>query len=106
MTPRDAVAAVLMVIGSLACLLAAIGVLKLPDVLTRMSATSKAATLGKGCLLLAIAVDFADKSVVIRALATVLFVFLTAPVAAHIIGRAAYALGVPLWPATRDERHG
>lgn len=106
MSVREGLAAVLMVMGTLACLLAAIGILKLPDVLTRMSATSKAATLGKGCLLLAVAAGFADISVVVRALATVLFVFLTAPVASHTIARAAYALGVPLWPATKDERKG
>jgi multicomponent Na+:H+ antiporter subunit G len=42
-----------------------------------------------------------------RALATVFFVFLTAPVAAHMIGRAAYVVGVPLWNGTIvDELHG
>jgi hypothetical protein len=45
--------------------------------------------------------------VTMRALATSVFFLLTAPVSAHLMGRASYFLGVPLWEGTvRDELRG
>ena len=93
---QDVLSAVLMVTGSLFILLAAIGIVRMPDLLTRMSATTKAATLGASAMLLGLAVHFGDLGIVSRAGATILFLLLTAPVAAHMIGRAAYFSGVPL----------
>lgn len=101
MSVRDLLAAALMLAGVATAFLAALGVLRMPDVLTRMSATSKASTLAKMCIFLALAIAFDDLGVAARALAAVAFVFLTAPLAAHAIGRAAFALGVPLFPGTK-----
>ncbi|MCS7058452.1 MAG: monovalent cation/H(+) antiporter subunit G [Meiothermus sp.] len=74
--------------------IAAIGVVRMPDLYNRMHATSKAATLGVGLILVAVAVFYWDLSVAARALATLAFIVLTAPVAAHALGRAAYLSGV------------
>lgn len=101
MSLRDLLAAVLMLAGVATALLAAFGVVRMPDVPTRMSATSKASTLAKMCVFLALALAFDDLGVAARSLAAVAFVFLTAPLAAHAIGRAAFALGVPLFSGTR-----
>lgn len=101
MSVRDLLAAALLLAGVLTALLAAAGLLRMPDVYTRMSATSKAATLAKMCVFLALALDFGELGVTARALAAVVFVFLTAPLAAHAIGRAAVALGVPFSPGTK-----
>jgi multicomponent Na+:H+ antiporter subunit G len=90
----------LLIVGAVLTLLAAVGVLRLPDVYTRMSATSKAVTLGVSSILLASALHFHEIGLVDRALAMVAFVFLTAPVAAHMIARAAYLSGVRLWEGT------
>jgi multicomponent Na+:H+ antiporter subunit G len=90
----------LMIIGGIFAFLAGIGILRLPDMYIRMSATTKTATLGIGCILLATAIFFSDTGVTFRAAATILFLFLTAPVAAHMIGRAAYLTRVPLWEGT------
>jgi multicomponent Na+:H+ antiporter subunit G len=51
----------------------------------------------------AVAVNFADLAITVRALAGIAFLVITAPVAAHLIGRAAYREGVPLWKTTIDE---
>ena len=96
----DLIAAGLMLIGALLMLLAAVGVLRMPDVFTRMQASTKAASLGSGTALLAVAVHFAELGVVVRALLAIAFIFLTAPVSAHMIARAAYLIGVPLWERT------
>ena len=101
MSARDVLAAALLLVGVLTALLAAVGLLRMPDVFTRMSATSKASTLAKMCVFLALALEFGELGVTTRALAAVAFVFLTAPLAAHAIGRAAVALGIPLSPGTK-----
>lgn len=86
-------------------LLAAFGVLRMPDVFTRMQASTKASTLGLGCLLIGAALQLGDFASVIRAVSIVAFILLTTPVAAHVIARAAYLAEVPLWEGTvLDER--
>ena len=102
----DVISAALIVIGGGFMLLAGVGILRMPDLFMRMQAATKAATLGAGCMLLAVAVHFGELTVVARALLVIAFVFLTAPVAAHMIARAAYSVGTPLWEGTiADERH-
>ena len=101
----DIVSGVLWIIGSIFGLLSAIGVLRMPDVFTRMQASTKASTLGLGCLLFGAALQFGDAASVIRLVLIGGFLFLTTPVSAHVIARAAYRAGVPLWRGTVvDER--
>lgn len=90
----------LQLIGAIFLLLAAIGVVRMPDLFTRMQPATKAATLGSACTLLASAVHFNNFGVTTRALAAIAFFLLTAPVTAHLIARAAYFIGVPLWEKT------
>lgn len=88
-------------------LLAAVGIVRMPDLFTRMQTATKGATLGISCILIAVALSMGDFGLAIRALLTVVFFFLTAPVAAHMIGRAAYFTNVPLWEGTiADELKG
>jgi multicomponent Na+:H+ antiporter subunit G len=93
-------AAILLVLGAAFMLLAGVGLVRLPDVFLRLSATSKAATLGAALTLLGAAVHFGDFAVTGRAVAVVSFLFLTAPVAAHKIGRAGYRRGSALYEGT------
>jgi multicomponent Na+:H+ antiporter subunit G len=94
---NDLLAAVLMLVGAVLMLLAAVGVLRMPDVFTRMQASTKAASLGSGTALLAVALHFGELGVVVRALLAIAFIFLTAPISAHMIARAAYFMGVAIW---------
>jgi multicomponent Na+:H+ antiporter subunit G len=96
----EVIAALLIVAGSLFCLIAAVGMVRLPDTLIRMHAATKAGTLGAGLILAAAAVCYADVGMVLRALLTLVFLYLTAPVAAHLIGRAAYRSGIELFSRT------
>jgi multicomponent Na+:H+ antiporter subunit G len=83
-----------------ASILALITFLRMPDLFLRMSATTKAATLGVSFFLLSLAVYFGDLGITSRAVATIIFVLLTAPVAAHMIARAAYLSNIPLCEET------
>lgn len=99
--------AVLFLIGVLFMLIAAIGVLRMPDLLMRLHCSTKSATLGVSCVMLGAALHFGEVSIWARALAVITFVFVTAPVAGHVLGRAAYCSAVPLWLGTlSDELQG
>jgi multicomponent Na+:H+ antiporter subunit G len=102
----SALVAALLVLGALFMLLAGIGLVRLPDLYLRMSATSKAATLGAALVLLGAAAHFGTAAVAGRAIVIVAFLFLTAPVAAHAIGRAGYRRGSPLWKGTLADELG
>jgi multicomponent Na+:H+ antiporter subunit G len=96
----DLFAGIAISIGAVFIAAAAIGVVRMPDLYLRASATSKASTLGAVLLLLGAAVHFEDAAVVSRAVAAALGLMLTSPVAAHVVTRAAYRTGVPLWSGT------
>lgn len=101
----DTITAILWLAGSAFALLAAIGVLRMPDVFTRMQTSTKASTLGVGCLLAGTAIQLSDVASITRAASIGAFVLLTSPVSAHVIARAAYLSNVPLWEGTViDER--
>ncbi len=104
---RDILVMALMLGGAFFMALAGLGLLRMPDLFLRMSSTAKAGTLGAGMILLGAAIHFNNFSIATRAVAIIIFLLLTAPVAAHMIGRAAYFDGVPLWKGTvQDDLHG
>jgi len=74
--------------GGFFALIAAIGVLRLPDVLTRMHASTKAGVLGSSLILVGSAIFLAEAEVTARVVLTILFLMLTTPIGAHMIGRA------------------
>ncbi len=97
---NDILTALFLVLGSLFCFVAALGMLRLPDTVMRMHAATKAGTLGAGLILIGEAFFYAELGITLRALAAISFLLLTAPVAAHLIGRAAYYSGIRLWHKT------
>lgn len=101
---KDAITAILMLAGGALMLLAAIGVIRMPDLFTRMQASTKGASLGAGLMLAGVAVHFGELGVTTRVVIIIGFIFMTAPISAHLIARASYFVGVPLWKRTvRDE---
>lgn len=90
-------AAILLLIGSIFTLSASIGLLRLPDVYSRMHAASKAGTLGSCVILLALAIVEAEISVATRVVAAIIFFIITAPISAHLLARASLTAGYPLW---------
>ena len=84
----DILTAVVWLGGAGFALLAAVGLLRMPDVFTRMQASTKASTLGLGCLLLGAALQLGDFASFIRVISIGAFLLLTTPVAAHVIARA------------------
>lgn len=91
---KELIVAFLMWFGGGFMFIAAIGILRFPDLYIRMHAATKVGTLGISGLVLAGMLDFADTAVTTQGVLVILFFFLTAPIAAHMISRAAYNTGV------------
>lgn len=103
----EIVVMILSAIGAIFILLASIGLVRMPDIYLRISVTTKAATLGVGLILGAAGVHFAEASVVSRVVAIICFLLLTAPIAAHMIGRTSYFTGTKMWKqSVVDELEG
>jgi multicomponent Na+:H+ antiporter subunit G len=90
------VVGILIVIASLFTLTASIGLLRLPDLYTRMHAASKAGTVGSCVMLLALAIDASEWSISTRAIAGIAFFLLTVPISSHLLAKAAHVAGYPL----------
>jgi len=97
---KEIIVMILLLGGAFFVFVAALGVLRFPDVLLRMHASTKAGTLGVGLIVASTMVFYGDMGSVARGLAIIVFILLTAPVAAHMMGRAAYLARTPLWDQT------
>ncbi|PKN28594.1 MAG: hypothetical protein CVU64_12490, partial [Deltaproteobacteria bacterium HGW-Deltaproteobacteria-21] len=86
----ETISSLLMVTGALFMLVAAVGILRFPDIYMRASASAKASTLGVGLSLAGMAFHFAVLEITVRSVAIIIFVVITTPIAAHLISRAAY----------------
>jgi multicomponent Na+:H+ antiporter subunit G len=96
-------AGILILIGASFSLIAGVGLFRLSDLYGRMHAATKAGTLGAGLVLIALGLEAQSLEVAAR----VVFLLFTAPIAAHLLGRAGYLAGVPLWSLSwKDDLDG
>lgn len=86
----DVLVAVLLLVGCLMSLTAGLGLIRLPDILSRMHAATKPQVLGLLCMLLAVVINARDWSMLPLALLGWALMLLTAPVSAHMVGRSSY----------------
>ena len=101
---KEAISIFFMVTGTFFMLLASVGMIRLPDLYTRLHALTKGATLGLVGILLASAVSLASWEISLKVVLALFFHFLTNPVGAHMITRAAYHhLKVKFWENTFAE---
>jgi multicomponent K+:H+ antiporter subunit G len=103
----DAAIATLLVLGAVFALIGSYGLLKLSDFFKRLHGPTKATTLGVGCMLIASMAyfSFAESRPVLQELLITIFLFVTAPVSAHMLLKAALKLKPDLLPP-REEKRG
>ena len=104
---RAALVVVLTLVGLFFLGVGTVGLLRLPNVYNRLHATSKATTLGASSIALAAWVYFGPGGDGLKALVTIVFLFITAPTGGHMISRAAQRMGVEFeegvtWPGGSD----
>ncbi len=89
-TAIDVLTAALVMLGAGFALIGSIGLARFPDIFTRLHGPTKATTLGVGSILLGSILYFsAHHSLSLHEVLVSLFLFLTAPVSAYLIARAA-----------------
>jgi multicomponent Na+:H+ antiporter subunit G len=98
---REILVSLFLLMGGLLSLIAVAGVLRMPDIFTRMHAATKVGTVGVSSITIGLMIHFGSITVISRGILVIAFFLLTAPVAAHMIARAAYRSGVSLWILTR-----
>lgn len=91
------VASIFLIIGSLFALIAAIGIVRMPDIYCRMHAATKAGAFGVSLILITLCVAVPTPRVIVQSILIIAFFYLTAPVAAHLIGRVGMHQKLPLW---------
>ena len=103
-TVRPAIAAVFLIAGAIFMMIACIGLNRLPDLLCRSHAMSKAITLGITLVLLSVVLQLGFDVAGPKILLTILFQFLTIPVAGHLLSLLAYRKNVPRWKHREMDR--
>lgn len=92
-----------LVAGAAICLVAAAGVLRLPDFFMRMHAATEAGVAGCGLVLIGVAFAYPSLDVWVKVTLGVGFLLVTTPIAGHLLARAGYVGGVPLWTGTSSD---
>lgn len=104
MGPLDYLVVALIAGGTFFGIVAAVGIVRLPDLYTRSHASSKSDTLGAALTLGAVAITFGVDVPAVKTLLLLVFMFITNPTAAHAITRAAYDQDIEPW--TLDDEEG
>jgi multicomponent Na+:H+ antiporter subunit G len=109
MSVVEIVGAALLVLGAAVFAVAGVGVVRLPDLYTRVSAVTTAAGLGVSLIVLGVLLHNFDAAKAVKAVLAIVVNLATAAVGGHALGRAGYLTGVPLASQTRydelaDER--
>lgn len=97
-SPFEILVAACLLLGTFLIVVTGLGLLRLPDTFCRMHAAGKAGTLGVVLIILATVIAFAwtEHDVTVRGLLAIVFQFLTAPAATHLLARASYVCDYPL----------
>ncbi len=85
---KEVIISVLLLGGALFMLVAAIGIIRLEDLYSRLHATTKATSFGILLLMAGAVLFFSEWIVTVKALLIIIFIYLTAPLAAHSIARS------------------
>ncbi|MEM6356684.1 MAG: monovalent cation/H(+) antiporter subunit G [Pseudomonadota bacterium] len=99
-TLLEILAALALIAGGLLCFAAGLGIVRFQDVYLRMHAATKAGTLGLIFIALALCIAAPGLEIVVKSILVSVFMIITAPVGSHLIGRAAFRTGAPIWQGT------
>jgi multicomponent Na+:H+ antiporter subunit G len=102
---NDFLTATLILTGALFILTAAIGVIRLPDVLCRSHAVAKALTLGMFLMLLGLWVHLGNSDAALKITLAIFFQVVTIPVASHLVGLLALQKNLPRWKERPVDDH-
>lgn len=91
---REIIAGIIVLAGVFFFIVSTIGLLRFPDIYTRLHATSKGDTLGAGLCLLGVIIHLGFTITSVKLFLVIIFIWITSPTSAHLIGKAAYRANV------------
>lgn len=100
---NEIIISVFLISGSLLIFIASIGILRLPDIYMRMHASTKATSLGVMLLLTGAMIYYPTFSVIFKSLAVIVFLYLTIPVSANLLGKSALEVNAYRWTKTKKK---
>ena len=103
---NEAIGTALIIIGLAFDFFGCLGLIRFPDVYTRLQASAKCITLGTCGILFGLFLFKGSSPTGIKALLCLLFIVLTAPVSAHALARGAYLSGVKPWEGSVVDAYG
>jgi multicomponent Na+:H+ antiporter subunit G len=86
----DIIASLFILMGNIILLIAAIGIIRLPDLYNQIHAVGKAPTLALGLMMIGVSIHFRSFTVLGESIIIIIFIFLAAPVGSQLLARAAY----------------
>ena len=92
-----------LITGTFFTLVASLGIFRMPDIYMRIHAATKAGTVGIGMTLLAVILFFTDAAVTSRVVGIMLFIIMTTPAAAHMLGKIVLKSDYRMWRNTNSE---
>lgn len=96
-----------LILGACFILVSAIGILRLPDLYMRMHATTKTTSMGITGILVAVMIVYPDFATIIKGFLVILFIYLTTPLGAHMLGKAGILRNIKKWDQYgRDDLKG
>lgn len=93
-------------LGCVVVLIGAVGVVRMPDLYTRMHAAGLSDSLGSALVLIGLALTSGSGTTVARLLMIVAFLWITSPTACHALAKSARAAGIVPWRAPGDQADG
>ncbi|MDD5135819.1 MAG: monovalent cation/H(+) antiporter subunit G [Candidatus Omnitrophica bacterium] len=103
---NEAIGSSLIVIGVIFDFLGCLGLVRFPDVYTRLQASAKCVTLGTCGILFGLFLVKGFTATGVKALLCLVFILLTSPVSAHALAKGAYRSGVKPWEGTVVDQYG
>lgn len=97
------IASVFLILGAGFCLLASLGILRMPDFYCRLHAATKAGSFGVALSLIGLCIAIPTLRVFIQAFLIIAFFYLTAPIAAHALSKMALSKGFTMWTAQKKK---
>ena len=101
----ETVGFVVVALGLIFNLLGCLGLVRMPDVYTRLQASTKCVTLGTGCILLGTFIATGFTATGVKALLCLVFVSLSASTAAHALARGVHQSGIKLWKGSVVDKY-
>ncbi|MCI8630904.1 MAG: monovalent cation/H(+) antiporter subunit G [Firmicutes bacterium] len=102
---REIIAVIMIVIGLLFLVISAVGMLRLPDFYSRLHASGNSETLGMMLTLLGFVIYEGANLISFKLIFIFMFVFIGNPIGTHILSKAAYKTGEPVWTNKNNEEN-